>query len=170
MRLSRRNILPAIAATALVATVAGCSWFSKDTGYQLAAEARPLEVPPDLDVPDTSGAMEIPGQAAPASVMRSSLGQPTATQAASGFTVAGERDAMFDRVGEVLERTEGVQIASRARVLGAYDVSYGGSNFLVRVSDGQGGVYVSAVDPRGVPATGEAALALIATLKAALGG
>ena len=48
--------------------------------------------------------------------------------------------------------------------------SYRGSNFLVRVSDGQSGVYVSAVDPRGVPATGEAALALVATLKAALGG
>ena len=170
MRLSRRNILPAIAATALVATVAGCSWFSKDTGYQLAAEARPLEVPPDLDVPDTSNAMEIPGQAAPASVMRSELGQPTAAQAASGFTVAGDRDEVFARVGEVLEGTEGVEIASNARVLGVYDVSYGGSNFLVRVSDGQGGVYVSAVDPRGVPATGEAALKLIAALKAALGG
>jgi uncharacterized lipoprotein len=170
MRLSRRNILPAIAATALVATVAGCSWFSKDTGYQLAAESRPLEVPPDLDVPDTSNAMEIPGQAATASVMRSELGQPSAAQAASGFTVAGDREDLFNRVGEVLEGTEGVEIASRARVLGAYDVSYGGSNFLVRVSDGQGGVYVSAVDPRGVPATGEAALKLIATLKAALGG
>lgn len=170
MRLSRHNVLPAIAATALAATVAGCSWFSKDTGYELAAEARPLEVPPDLDRPNTEAAMEIPGQAGSTSVMRSSLGQPTAAQAASGFTVAGDRDDLFNRVGEVLDATEGVEIASRARLLGAYDVAYGGSNFLVRVSEGQGGVYISAVDPRGVPATGEPALALVAMLKAALGG
>jgi 3-dehydroquinate synthetase len=31
-------------------------------------------------------------------------------------------------------------------------------------------VYVSAVDPRGMPATGEAPTTLIATLKAAMGG
>jgi uncharacterized lipoprotein len=170
MRISRSKILPAIAATALVATVAGCSWFSKDTGYELAAEARPLEVPPDLDLPDTSTAMEIPGQPGTTSVMRSSLGQPTAAQAASGFTVAGDREELFARVGSILEGPEGVEIASSARALGVYDVGYGGSNFLVRVSDGQGGVYISAVDPRGVPATSDAALELMATLKAALGG
>jgi hypothetical protein len=55
-------------------------------------------------------------------------------------------------------------------VLGAYDVSYGGSNFLVRVSAAGDGAYVSAVDPRGVPATGEAAAKLVGLLKAALGG
>jgi|SRR5690606_12827344 len=170
MRTNRRNPLPALAAALLVAGASGCSWFSKDTGYQLPAEARPLEVPPDLDRPNTEGAMEIPGQGAPTSVMRSSLGQPSAAQVASGFTIAGDRDDLFARVGEVLEGTEGVEIASRARVLGAYDVSYGGSNFLVRVSEGQSGIYISAVDPRGVPATGEAALKLIATLKAALAG
>lgn len=170
MRLSRRNILPAVAATVLVAGVAGCSWFSKDTGYELAADARPLEVPPDLDRPSTEGAMEIPGQGAPASVMRSSLGQPSAAQVASGFTVQGDREALFARVGELLGGTQGVAIASSARVLGVYDVSYEGSNFLVRVTDGQSGVYISAVDPRGVPATGEAALKLVGILKAALGG
>lgn len=170
MRLTRHTVLTALAATALAATVAGCSWFSKDTGYELAADQRPLEVPPDLDRPSTEGAMEIPGEAAPSSVMRSSLGQPSAAQAASGFTVAGDREDVYARVGELLEATQGVEIASRARVLGAYDISYEGSNFLVRVSDGQGGVYVSAVDPRGVPATGEAALKLVAALKAALGG
>ncbi|WP_140908932.1 hypothetical protein [Cognatiluteimonas lumbrici] len=170
MRLSRHTVLPAIAATALAATVAGCSWFSKDSAYALAAEARPLEVPPDLDRPSTDGAMAIPGESGQSSVMRSSLGQPSAAQAASGFTVAGDRQEVYARVGDVLEGTEGVTIASRAQVLGAYDVSYEGSNFLVRVSDGQGGVYVSAVDPRGVPATGAAALKLVATLKAALGG
>jgi uncharacterized lipoprotein len=168
MRLSPRNILPAIAATTLVVGLAGCSWFSKDSPYQLAEDARPLEVPPDLDRPTTEGAMEIPGQTASTSVMRSSLGQPSAAQAASGFTIAGDREDVFARVGTLLAATPGVAIASSAKVLGVYDVGYEGSDFLVRVSDGQGGVYVSAVDPRGVPATGAAALKLIAALKAGL--
>ena len=57
-----------------------------------------------------------------------------------------------------------------ARVsLGVYDVSYQGSNFLVRVSAVDAGAYVSAVDPRGQPATGEAPSKAIAALKAALG-
>jgi hypothetical protein len=69
-----------------------------------------------------------------------------------------------------LAATEGVTVASRAQILGTYDVSYGGANFLVRVTAVDAGVYVSAVDPRGLPASGEAPQKLIAALKAALGG
>jgi hypothetical protein len=87
-----------------------------------------------------------------------------------GFTVAGARDAIFAKVGEALAATEGVTVASRAQILGTYDVSYGGANFLVRVTAVDAGVYVSAVDPRGLPASGEAPQKLIAALKAALGG
>ena len=77
---------------------------------------------------------------------------------------------MFAKVGDALAAIEGVTIASRAQLLGTYDVSYEGSNFLVRVTTVDAGVYVSAVDPRGLPATGEAPAKLIAALKAALGG
>ena len=66
--------------------------------------------------------------------------------------------------------TEGVTIASKAQLLGTYDVSYEASNFLVRVTKVEAGVYVSAVDPRGIPATGDAATKLIAALKTAIGG
>jgi hypothetical protein len=72
-------------------------------------------------------------------------------------------------VGEALSKIEGLSIASRAQLLGVYDVAYEGSNFLVRVSAVDAGVYVSAVDPRGQPATGEAPTKAIAALKAALG-
>lgn len=160
--------LPA-AALVLVAAVSGCHWFKKDSAYQLAPEARPLEVPPDLDRPNTEGAMELPG-AAPHSVTRSSMAGAATAAVASGFNVAGERDAVFDKVGEVLAATTGVTIASKAQLLGAYDVNFEGSDFLVRVSKVDAGVYVSAVDPRGMPATAAAPLKLIATLKAALGG
>ena len=56
-----------------------------------------------------------------------------------------------------------------AQLLGAYDVAYEGSNFLVRVTAVEAGVYVSAVDPRGLPAAGAAPGKVIAALKAKLG-
>ena len=107
--------------------------------------------------------MSLPGQST--SVSRSALG--TATPG-NGFTVAGERDAVFARVGDALAATSGVTIASRAQLLGTYDVDYMGSKFLVRVSRTSAGTYISAVDPRGVPDTGEAATRLLAALKAAV--
>ena len=120
-------------------------------------------MPPDLNLPNTSGAMQVPNVAPAAG------GSTTATPA-GGFTVGGSREEAFTRVGEALSGIEGVAIASRAQLLGTYDVSYEGASFLVRVSAVDAGAYVSAVDPRGLPATGAAPTKLLAALKAKLGG
>jgi len=162
MRLSSSLVRP-LALVLLVVSVAGCSWFKKGAkgDYALAPEARPLEVPPDLNLPSTSGAMQVPSAA---------QSSPSAAPAAGGFNLAGSRDEAFTRVGEALAGVEGVTIASRAQLLGTYDVSYEGTSFLVRVSAVEAGAYVSAVDPRGLPATSPAALKLLAALKAKLGG
>ena len=171
-----------------VFAASGCRWFRRNNPYNQSAETRPLEVPPDLDRPSTAAAL-----GAPTSVTRSGMAgtpvqgatpvpaQGTATQApaaqgpvapasGSGFTVPGERDAVFNQVGEALAAVPGATIASKAQLLGAYDVNYEGSNFLVRVTKVDAGVYVSAVDPRGVAAGGEAAAKLMAALRIALGG
>jgi len=160
-------------AIALLAVVivgmTGCKWFRKGArgDYAMSPETRPLEVPPDLNLPNTAGAMQIPpvaSQARPGAA-------PSATASATGFTIAGSRDEVFAKVGTALEGIEGLTIATRAQLLGTYDVSYQGSNFLVRVaSAGEAQTYVSAVDPRGLPAAGEAPTQLVAALKAALGG
>ena len=169
-RLARASAAVLLAST-VVALLGGCSWFGKGAkgDYALSAEARPLEVPPDLNLPDTSGAMALPpaGGAAPRPQQA-----PAAAPAASpsGFTVPGTRDAVFAQVGTALEGIEGVTIASRAQLLGTYDVSYQGVDFLVRVVAVEGGAYVSAVDPRGLPADNDGASKLIAALKASLGG
>jgi uncharacterized lipoprotein len=188
-RLLRTAVLAALVLS--VFAVSGCRWFKRGNPYNQSAETRPLEVPPDLDRPNTDAAL-----GAPASVTRSSMagtpGQPqggaaapasaapsaqapaaaaaAAPAAAGGFTIAGTRDEVFNKLGEALAAVPGVTVASKAQLLGAYDVSYEGSNFLVRVNEVDGGVYVSAVDPRGVAASGEAATKLIAALKTALGG
>jgi uncharacterized lipoprotein len=151
-----------------VATVASTGCFKRGArgDYALAPEARPLEVPPDLNLPNTSGAASIP---ALASATRPAPAAATANSQ-SGFTVSGSRDEVFGKVGDALSTIEGVNIASRAQLLGSYDIGYEGSNFLVRVVAVEAGAYVSAVDPRGMPATDAAAVKLIAALKGKLAG
>jgi len=168
-----RNVRPLVVVAVVAAAMAtsGCHWFKRGNPYSQSAQTRPLEVPPDLDKPNTEAAMQAPE--APQSVTRSSMTTAPASQAqasASGFTVAGERDDVFNKVGSALAATEGVTIASKAQLLGTYDVSYQGSNFLVRITKVDAGVYVSAVDPRGMPDAGDAATKLIAALKTAIGG
>lgn len=171
MRIASPGRVAVIASlVAAVALTSGCSWFRKDNAaYKLSGEARPLEVPPDLDRPATDGAMALPQGGS--SVMASSAGRAAPAAAPSGFNLSGvDRDAAFARVGDALAGIQGLTVASKAQLLGSYDVSYGGADFLVRTAQTQNGVYISAVDPRGLPETREAPLALIAQLKAKLGG
>lgn len=167
---SRPIVLVAVVAL-LTVTASGCSWFRKSSAYQQPLESRPLEVPPDLDRPNTEAAL-----GGSQSVMRSSMGATatpaaaSAATAATGFTVAGQRDAVFGQVQQALAGIPGVSIASSAQLLGTFDVSYEGSNFLIRLAQTGDQVSVSAVDPRGIPAAGAAPAKLIASLKAALGG
>lgn len=158
----------AVLAVSILAA-SGCSWFRKNSPYNQPADVRPLEVPPDLDRPDTGTAV-----GATSSVTRSSLSgtpvQGSTSATAGGFTLAGDADAVFNRVGEALAAVPGVTVASKAQLLGTYDVNYEGSNFLVRVTKVEAGSYVSAVDPRGVAAGGAAPAKLLAALRTALGG
>ncbi len=156
-------------AVAVLAT-SGCGWFRKENAlYAQAPENRPLEVPPDLDRPSAAGALAAPDQ--PVSVTRSDM-QPGAAAAAAGtsFAVAGDRDAVFAQVGEILAETDGLTVVNSAQLLGTYDVNYQGSNFMIRVASAEAGSQVSAVDPRGQAAQGEEARSLIAALQARLGG
>lgn len=142
----------------------GCSWLHRSSTKLYASDpaSRPLEVPPELDVSAASAT----GASASTTTAPS---RPTSGQGI-GFVVAGTRDEVFNKVGDALAATSGVTIASRAQVLGAFDVNYEGANFLVRVSAADAGAYVSAVDPRGLPAQGDAPRKLVDALKGTLGG
>ncbi len=170
MRLSPRlnRIALALAVFALAAGAGGCRMFGKKSElYAQSAESRPLEVPPDLDRPSADRAMALPAAGGSVSASGMSNAAPGAA-APIGFNAAGDRDAVFAKVGEVLGATSGVAIASKASILGTYDVDYMGAKFLVRVTKAGDGTYVSAVDPRGLPPTGEAPVKLIGVLKAAI--
>jgi uncharacterized lipoprotein len=154
-----------LVAVLLATGLSGCHWFKKKNElYTQSAEARPLEVPPDLDRPAADKAMALPTVGT--SVTASSAARPAV--AALGFSAPGERDAVFAKVGDALAAIPDVKIASKAQILGTYDVDYMDAKFLVRVTKAGDGSYVSAVDPRGLPPSGDAASKLIATLKAAI--
>ncbi|MEN5115768.1 hypothetical protein ABE488_00320 [Luteimonas sp. TWI662] len=159
-----RYVAIAVLAVAVVGA-SGCRWFKKDNAlYAQSPESRPLEVPPDLDQPRTDGAMALP----PAGGSATQSATVAAALSNVAFTVAGERDAVFARVGQALAGVEGVTVNSQSQALGTYEVAYAGSQFLVRVGAGQGGATVSAVDPRGVAASGAGPERVIAALRAAL--
>lgn len=162
-----RTLAP-LAAGFLILGLSGCHWFGKSGDlYTQSPESRPLEVPPDLDRPSADRAMALPNVGTASSVTAS--GVPV-TATPIGFNVAADRDTVFGKIGDALATVPGVRIASKAEILGTYDVDYMDSKFLVRVTRAGSGTWVSAVDPRGLPPTGEAAGKLIATLKTALGG
>ena len=157
-----------LVAALLVAGLSGCQLFGKKNElYTQSAESRPLEVPPDLDRPSADKAMSLP--ASGGSVSASGMNNAGGSSAAPiGFNASGDRDVLFAKVGEVLAATPGVKIANKAQILGTYDVDYMDAKFLVRVTKAGEGVYISAVDPRGLPPVGEAPVKLIGTLKAAI--
>lgn len=161
----------AVASLVLLSLVAtsGCGWFRKTNEmYAQSPESRPLEVPPDLDRPrgDVAGAT-----AGPASASASAPETPRpATGAVIGFTTAGTRDEVFSKIEAALAGIEGAQVSSRAMGLGVFDVNYQGSNFLVRLGEVGSAIQVSAVDPRGLPATGDAPTQLIKALESAITG
>lgn len=128
-----RPLLFGAVALALATGAGGCSWFKKKTDYASSQESRPLEVPPDLDQPDTSAATSLPATASAAGGGASSL-------RLSDTQVPGQSAAdLFPKIGAALESIEGVVINGRAEAVGSYDVSYRGESFLLRAQDSQGG-------------------------------
>ncbi|MCS4231035.1 Beta-barrel assembly machine subunit BamC [Stenotrophomonas maltophilia] len=168
----------AVLALGTVVATTGCFKKGARGDYALAPDVRPLEVPPDLTAPAGAGKASTTGETG--SVLASQASRPAPAAAApgqapaapannpSGFNVTAGKDQAFTDVGTALEAIDGLTIATRAQLLGSYDVAFEGSNFLVRVVAVNGGSYVSAVDPRGLPATADAPVKLIAALKAKL--
>lgn len=154
---SMRPLLVGAVVVALASASTGCSWFSHKSDYQKSVENRPLEVPPDLDMPDTSVATALP----PA-------GGLGGAQAAAGseITLPGSATDAYPKIGKALEGIEGVVINGRAEALGSYDVSYKGQSFLVRVQDGNGGSRLLALSADGRVLTSGPAAELLAAVKA----
>lgn len=127
----------AIAATLLLS---GCGYLrtkfgNKPDAYKNSGQSRPLEVPPDLERPNTSGALVIPGSttggvsatvtdAAPASV--SMPATPGVSRSADGLVVSDTVASTWARVGVALERSGAATIESKDESARTYAVKANG--------------------------------------------
>jgi uncharacterized lipoprotein len=141
MKSTFRTTTPLVAGLIAVALVSasGCSWFRSHNDYSRTAENRPLEVPPDLDRPETANSLPLPSA--------QGLGGTAASPV--GFVVADSPANVFARLGTVLATIEGVTVTGKAESLGSYDVAYQGQNFLVRVEETGGQSRISAISASG---------------------
>lgn len=153
-----RPLLVAAVAVALASTGA-CSWFKSKPTYTQSVENRPLEVPPDLDLPDTSAATALPVAS------RLGAGRPAA---GVDVSLSGSATDSYPRVGKVLEGINGLVINGKAEALGSYDVTYKGQNFLIRVMDSAGGSRMVALSPDGRVLNTGPAVELMTTIKSEL--
>lgn len=140
-----------------LASASGCSWFRSKTDYTKSGETRPLEVPPDLDLPDSSAAAVLPVASSVVPVASGSDGR-----------LAESANVAYPKIGSVLEGIEGVVINGRAEALGSYDVTYKGTSFLIRVLDSTSGSRLVALSADGRMLNSGPAAELMAAIKAKL--
>jgi uncharacterized lipoprotein len=131
----RWSILVLLAAS----TLGGCSWFHhRQDYYSKAAEARPLDVPPDLDTPVTSNELIVPS-ASGTTASSTSVMPPSANIAAgassssSGTTLTGDGlhvadspEHTWQRVGLALERAQVGTISARDESSRSYTIEVAG--------------------------------------------
>lgn len=144
----RRITCALLVALAATFVLSGCSFLRrhldrKDTTYERAVQERPLEVPPDLDTPNGSGALVVPAAAASAGAAASTAEpapsespvEPMAAPAtavdsapagveanAGGLHVADTVASTWARVGLALERSGTATIIDRDEAGHAYTV------------------------------------------------
>lgn len=143
----KRNLVALSIAVIGATLVGGCGFMQshfarKAPAYGQAVEARPLEVPPDLDVPNSSGALVVPtprtGSSASVALPASTSGSaaanppgiaPPATVLVPGVSLAGDglrvadtSQSTWTRVGLALERSGAAVILGRDEAERTYTV------------------------------------------------
>lgn len=133
-------VLPATLAAASL--LSGCGFMHrhldhKDADYRKSVQERPLEVPPDLDTPSSSGALMVPAIGAapvqPTSTGVSMAATPTAMPPSTsiepgvqlggdGLHIADSVESAWARVGLALERSGAATVVARDEAGRAYSV------------------------------------------------
>ncbi|MBN8737961.1 MAG: hypothetical protein BGP24_02130 [Lysobacterales bacterium 69-70] len=103
---------------ALIPLLGGCSLFKSRSEWDKAAEARPLEIPPDLEAPPSRGELIVP---------QAGSSRPVAGRGATGvdgLTVADSVDSTWERVGKALERASDLgSVAARDQSSHTYSLT-----------------------------------------------
>lgn len=143
----RRPIHALLAALVTASLLSGCGFFKRhferqNDEYRSAVQERPLEVPPDLDTPNGSGALVVPSAGSNASASTSTSTSapavagavpPEAAPAAlapagttalggDGLHVADTVESAWGRVGLALERSGAATVLARDEAARSYTV------------------------------------------------
>jgi uncharacterized lipoprotein len=126
--LVRSTLFAAVAATLL----GGCSLFHHhDNYYSKAQEARPLEVPPDLDTPVSSNELTVPSASSAPSAAASTPGTtssapPQVSPSGDSLHVPDSVGHTWTRVGLALERAQVGTISERNEAAHSYTLDVEG--------------------------------------------
>lgn len=160
----QRPVLGGLALALAASTLGGCSWFRHEPAYLAAVESRPLEVPPDLVLPSSAGALQIPP--APAGQIAPGETPPAVTAAAAGaFSLTDSSEGAFQRTGLALQRIDGVESSTAVSALNAYEVRYDGENFLIRLTPQGERIQIDAIGTDGRLLASPAARSLLDALR-----
>lgn len=182
--LSLRPVLIGALAVALLSQ-SGCAWtrskLGMDAKYQDSVQNSPLEVPPGLDMPVTTGAVVVPDVTpnpnleplvTSSTVPASSVATTPSGAAVAGidaFTMDDTVDSAWRRLGLALAKIEGVTVGDRAQLLNSYEVNYQGEAMLIRAEAVGEQTRVVALGANGQPLTSGPGAQLLALLKRRLG-
>lgn len=137
----KRNLSIVLCALAVLSLLGGCSslrarFGSKSDAYKNSSQTRPLEVPPDLDAPNHTGALSVPEPNASVAKTRTDGSAPLAMIVPSsappldaqnlggeGLKVADTLASTWSRVGLALERSGIATIQSRDAAARTYDIT-----------------------------------------------
>ena len=171
---SFRPLLAILVGAALLSQ-SGCVWlrtkFANTAVYEDSKQSDPLEMPPDLDVPNTSAGVAIP-DVTPNPMAQSGAPQsvPVAPSAPmDGFMLADTAESAFRRIGVALSKIDGVVLGESFEAAGTHSVTFQGTPMLIKVEGTGESARVSAINPDGTRMTGGAAGQLLAILKSRLG-
>lgn len=129
---SKSAIRFVLVAAAAPLALGACSWFKPKSDWDKAADARPLEVPPDLEAPPRSNELAIPGEGgsaagtATASTPGAPGEQPRRGRGATGIDglhVNDTVDGAWKRIGLALERAQVAQVTGKDETGHTYELS-----------------------------------------------
>ncbi|HET6546755.1 MAG TPA: hypothetical protein VFG55_08430 [Rhodanobacteraceae bacterium] len=116
----RRTTLALPGAIILSSLLAGCGFIHEhfgrdDAAYRKSVQERPLEVPPDLDMPDTKGALTIPEAGSPSTTPSTAptTESPQATGSSPVPAVNASAPPGVVAIGNALDVADGVESTYR---------------------------------------------------------
>lgn len=137
----KRNLSIVLCVIAAASVLSGCGYMRSKFGtkpdrYKNSEQGRPLEVPPDLERPNTTGALVIPEVGSPARAAAAdstasvdrvpAMGAAMGSGTADGFSVADSVESTWSRVGLALERSGIATIEARDASAHSYSIRASG--------------------------------------------